>query len=484
MVEVNFDGLVGPTHHFAGLAHGNQASTQHRGAVSNPRAAALEGLAKMETVAALGAPAAVLPPPMRPRLDILATLGFGSRPAQSLAAAPDALLSSVYSASAMWRANAATITPSADAQIGAQDARCHLSVANLTTHFHRALEASETLDLLREVFFDEAFFAVHAPLPAHGTFGDEGAANHTRLVTSQGALHLFVHGDGPNLPTRYPARHTHAASAAIARRHGLAPEQVLHLQQAPAAIDAGVFHNDVIAVGHERWLFAHEAAFAEGEAAFETIRGRCGPDLHLEVVRSGELSLEEAVRCYLFNSQLITPQALPRAIAEMSPQQVTKGDATSETQVIPSATLPAVTRDAAQQVASTPDAPRAHGVSSAAPHLVAPSECAESPAVQALVRRWLDSGALSGVTYVNLRESMWNGGGPACLRLRVPLTAKECECLPPNVWLTPARAAHLRAAISTHYRDRLALADLRDPAFAQEAAEAHAAVRDAWASSL
>ncbi len=447
MVEVNFDGLVGPTHHFAGLAYGNEASTRHRGAASNPRAAALEGLAKMEIVAAIGAPAALLPPPPRPRLDVLATLGWGGPPARSLAAAPDALVSAIYSASAMWRANAATVTPSTDATAcHGSVGRCQLSVSNLTTHFHRSLEASETLQLLREIFADAELFAVHEPLPAHAMFGDEGAANHTRLLTSAGALHLFVHGDGQGRPMRYPARHTQAASAAIARRHGLTPEQVLHLQQAPAAIDAGVFHNDVIAMGHERWFFAHEAAFAEGEAAFAAIQTRCGPELHLEVVRSSALSLQEAVRTYLFNSQLITPHSVANV----------------------------------QRPAPNPHATSTANTSSVAPHLVAPSECAESHAVQALVHRWLDTGALSGVTYVNLRESMWNGGGPACLRLRVPLNAMECASLPPHVWLTPTRAARLRAAISAHYRDRLALPDLRDPAFAQEAVAAHAAIRDAW----
>jgi succinylarginine dihydrolase len=54
--EVNFDGLVGPTHNYAGLARGNLASMRNKGKISNPRQAALEGLAKMKCLADLGVP--------------------------------------------------------------------------------------------------------------------------------------------------------------------------------------------------------------------------------------------------------------------------------------------------------------------------------------------------------------------------------------------------------------------------------------------
>ncbi|EAP0071555.1 succinylarginine dihydrolase, partial [Salmonella enterica subsp. enterica serovar Stanley] len=45
--EVNFDGLVGLTHHYAGLSFGNEASTRHRFQMSNPRLAVKQGLLKM-----------------------------------------------------------------------------------------------------------------------------------------------------------------------------------------------------------------------------------------------------------------------------------------------------------------------------------------------------------------------------------------------------------------------------------------------------
>lgn len=44
--ELNMDGLVGPTHNYAGLAPGNIASLNYASVASNPQAAALQGLKK------------------------------------------------------------------------------------------------------------------------------------------------------------------------------------------------------------------------------------------------------------------------------------------------------------------------------------------------------------------------------------------------------------------------------------------------------
>ncbi|HAU21694.1 MAG TPA: succinylarginine dihydrolase, partial [Erythrobacter sp.] len=41
LVEINFDGIVGPSHNYAGLSLGNLAATSHAGDISYPRAAAL-----------------------------------------------------------------------------------------------------------------------------------------------------------------------------------------------------------------------------------------------------------------------------------------------------------------------------------------------------------------------------------------------------------------------------------------------------------
>jgi hypothetical protein len=140
-IETNFDGLVGPTHNYAGLSEGNLASGLHAKRVSCPRAAALQGLAKMEAVAALGLPQGFLPPHERPAMWLLREAGFaGSDEAVLAAAARDnqLLLARCCSASAMWTANAATVTPSKDSG----DGRVHMTVANLRTMPHRAIEDS------------------------------------------------------------------------------------------------------------------------------------------------------------------------------------------------------------------------------------------------------------------------------------------------------------------------------------------------------
>src|SRR4051794_41421658 len=83
-LEVNFDGIVGPTHNYAGLSFGNVASQAHGGSVSHPREAALQGLAKMKFLHDLGVRQAVLPPQPRPDLGTLRRLGFGGSDADLL----------------------------------------------------------------------------------------------------------------------------------------------------------------------------------------------------------------------------------------------------------------------------------------------------------------------------------------------------------------------------------------------------------------
>ena len=110
--EVNFDGLVGPTHNYAGLALGNVASMRHGGLEANPREAALQGLAKMKSLMDAGYAQGVLPPQQRPDLGALRALGFSGSDERVLArAAGEApqILRAVCSASSMWTANAATV---------------------------------------------------------------------------------------------------------------------------------------------------------------------------------------------------------------------------------------------------------------------------------------------------------------------------------------------------------------------------------------
>jgi succinylarginine dihydrolase len=456
-LEVNFDGLVGPTHNYAGLSPGNLASQENRGAASNPRAAALEGLAKMKLLMDLGLDQAVLPPHPRPDIAALRRLGFTGSEAQVLgdaACTEPALLAMASSASPMWAANAATVSPSADTG----DGRLHLTPANLASNAHRALETPVTAALLRAIFPNTELFAHHDPLPAGLHFADEGAANHTRLCANadgaedagagagdesrvsglashvsgsavRGAsdnpgVELFVYdraGHGGST-TRHPTRHTAEASAAIARLHRLSPARVVFAQQNPAAIDAGVFHNDVIAVGHRDLLLCHELAWVDQPRVLAELRGRfvetCGQPLRIIEVPAARLPLADAVSTYLFNSQLLT---LPEG---------------------------------------------GMGILCAA-------ECAEHPRTADLLTEWAAPGGhFKWVRYVNVRQSMRNGGGPACLRLRIVLTPQHRRRAHPGVFLTPALYDQLTTWVRQRYRDQLTFADLADPHLLRESRQA------------
>ena len=418
-VEANFDGLVGPTHNYAGLAHGNVASAKNAQLPSNPREAALQGLAKMRALAALGLAQGVLPPQERPHIPTLKALGFTGRDAEVLAKASreaPGLLAAASSASSMWTANAATVSPSADTA----DGTVHFTPANLASHLHRSLEPATTARALAATFRDARHFTHHAPLPATPAMGDEGAANHTRLCADYGArgVELFVYGAGTEAepkPQKYPARQTRAATEAVARLHGLSAQTALHAQQNPAAIDAGVFHNDVIAVGNRELLFAHEDAFLAPDALFATLKARL-PGVRIVQVPRAAVSVAEAVSSYLFNSQLV---CLPGQ----------KGHA-----------------------------------------LICAQECEENPRVWAHIQQLIADPhcPIEAVRVFDLRQSMHNGGGPACLRLRVVLNSDELAAANSQSWITPEKADALEAWVRAHYRDRLVFDDLADPALLDE----------------
>ncbi len=435
--EWNLDGLPGPTHNYAGLSYGNLASTRSRGSISHPRAAALEGLAKMKLVADLGIPQAILPPQIRPDLAMLRALGFeGSEKEIVLNAhrADPALLTSCYSSSAMWAANAATVSPSSDAA----DRKPHITPANLVSRFHRSLEATQTAAQLRSIFDPETGFAHHAALTCSPLLADEGAANHTRLCAAfdQPGVQLFVYGrDGFDdeseasapPPTRYPARHTLQASQAIARLHKLDPNAVVFARQSAIAIDAGVFHNDVIAVGNQNVLLYHAQAFVEEDRVIgqlqQCFQRICGQKLILLRIDSAEMSLAAAVKTYFFNSQLLT---LPNGMMT----------------------------------------------------LIAPIECQEDIIAQTTIGRLLFSGGpIKSVHYVDLRQSMQNGGGPACLRLRMVLTEREQSAMHPGVIFNEALYGKLVPWVNSFYRNQLSPDDLSDPRLLVESREAHSSLQ-------
>ncbi len=406
--EINFDGIVGPSHNYAGLSLGNIASASHKGDASHPRAAALQGIAKMRANLALGLPQGFLLPLPRPNRGLL----------RAVAAGPGdrALIAAAWSASSMWTANAATVSPAPDTA----DGRCHLTPANLVTMLHRGQEWRDTQAQLRIAFADERFFAVHDAVPP--SFGDEGAANHMRLCHAHDApgVEVFVYGRPGG---RFPARQHEQASQAVARLHGLDPAASVFIEQNPEAIEGGAFHNDVVAVANGRVLFTHARAFADQQGAYGAIRAAF-PALEVVEVPEAAVSLAEAIRTYLFNAQLLT---LPGGVMA----------------------------------------------------LVVPGECRESESVW----RWCEgmvasNGPIRRVIPVDVRQSMANGGGPACLRLRVvadPATVDQ------RFLLDEAKAQRIEAMIAKMWPERIEPAQIGEDALARQVKDARAALLGALA---
>jgi len=386
--EINFDGIVGPSHNYAGLSLGNIASASHKGDSSYPRAAALQGIAKMRgNLARLGVQGFLLPLP-RPNDGLLRALAVDQ-------SAERALLAAAWSASSMWTANAATVSPAPDTA----DGKCHFTPANLVTMVHRAQEWPDTKRQLEIAFGNREYFTVHDAVPP--SFGDEGAANHMRLCAGHGdaGVEVFVYGERGG---RFPARQHIEASRAVARLHRLDPARTVFVEQNPAAIEAGAFHNDVVAVANENVIFAHELAFADRQGAYDAMR-KAFPALQVVEVPDSAVSLAEAIKTYLFNAQLVT---LPEG-----------------------------------------------GMA-----LIVPEECRESKAVWNWCEAMMASnGPIRQVIPVDVRQSMANGGGPACLRLRV---VADPSAVDPRFLLDETKAARIESVIAANWPEQIDPADL------------------------
>jgi succinylarginine dihydrolase len=407
LVEINFDGIVGPSHNYAGLSLGNLASQRNAGEVSQPRAAALQGIDKMRANIALGFAQGIFLPQPRPDRDWLGELGT------TFEDADPALAANALSASAMWAANAATVSPAPDTA----DGKCHLTVANLRTMPHRSHEWPWTLAQLKLAFSGDAFL-VHGPVPP--AFGDEGAANHMRLTAAHGepGVEVFVYGvsGGP-----FPARQHIEASKAIARRHRLDPERTIFAQQSEEAIAAGAFHNDVVAVANERVLFAHEKAFADKDGLLAQLE-KLVPGFEYVEVAEAEVPLGDAVRSYLFNGQLVSP-----------PDKQTT--------------------------------------------LVAPTECRETLSVWSWIERHIaGNGPIRRAEIVDVRQSMANGGGPACLRLRVVADPASVD---PRFLVDERKLDEIAEVVRTHWPVEVDNADLKNAALISDIESARAALLDA-----
>ncbi len=408
LVEINFDGIVGPSHNYAGLSMGNLASSRNAGAVSHPRAAALQGVEKMRQNLGMGLRQGIFLPQRRPDSDWLASLGH-----QGDDGLEPPIRAAAMSASSMWAANAATVSPSPDTR----DARCHLTVANLMTMPHRAHEWPETLAQLRIAFANPAF-AIHGPVPA--PFGDEGAANHMRLCKAHDApgVEVFVYGVKGGA---FPARQHIEASKAVARLNGVTSP--LFVAQSEEAIAAGAFHNDVVAVANEQVLFAHEQAFADKDSFYADLCDRL-PEVEIVEVPAAIVSLADAISSYLFNAQLVS-------------------------------------------------LPGSEGMA-----LILPTEAQGN----ARVWGWLEqlvagNGPIRRLVPVDVRESMANGGGPACLRLRV---VADPATIDPRFLVDHPKLDAISGIIATCWPREIEAGDLASPALTADISRA----RQALASAL
>ncbi len=409
LVEINFDGIIGPSHNYAGLSPGNIASANNAGAASEPRAAALQGVEKMRANLRLGLAQGFFMPLDRPNKAWLSGL------ATDMESADPHIKAAAFSASSMWAANAATISPAPDTA----DGRCHLSAANLITMAHRSHEWTGTLAQLKLAFADPQHFAVHPPVPP--PYGDEGAANHMRLCPSHGesGLEIFVYGKsgGP-----FPARQHLEASKAVARAHKLAPERTLFIQQSEIAIAAGAFHNDVVAVANEHVLFTHEQAFEEPDAAYAAIH-KAMPSAQIIVVPADRVSLSDAVQSYLFNAQLVT-------------------------------------------------LPGGQGMA-----LILPTEAQNNQRVWSWLSEMIQgNGPIRQLVPVDVRQSMANGGGPACLRLRV---VADPHTVDPRFIADEGKLDNIAAIIAAHWPETITPDQLGDSGLIAQVQAARRALLEA-----
>ena len=413
--EINSDGLIGPTHNYAGLSQGNLASQKHLNKTSNPKAAALQGLDKMRLIMDQGIPQGFFLPHERPHLKTLRALGFSGTDEDIINRATKQnplLLKNVYSASSMWAANAATFSPSIDSY----DQNIHITPANLNTMFHRSIEHEFTKTQLELMFGGVAI--VHDPIENISGYGDEGAANHLRVSEQhlKSGFQIFVYGSSAfEVHQGMITRQAEEISKAVSIMHQLDPDRVLFLKQNEQAINAGSFHNDIVSLANEEVFIFHQEAFAdrvELERILHHLKDHVKGFHPIEIL-SEDISLDDLVSSYLLNSQLITVKN--NEMMMLLPEEVQNH-----------------------------------------------SNC----------MRWLEeiksSSPIKHIEFVDIRQSMMNGGGPACLRFKITVNNDEFNQINEKFLLTPKKLMDLRVLVTKHYRDTLNPADLLDNNLVQE----------------
>ena len=416
MPEVNFDGLIGPTHNYSGLSEGNNASKENYSSPSNPKKAALQGIKKAETLISYGSQQGFFLPHERPFIPGLKKLGFNGTDEEILSLAfrhSKVLLNNFSSASSMWAANAATISPSPDTQ----DNKIHLTPANLNSMFHRSIETEFTYQQCK-IIFPKEYFEIHNPAVSISGYGDEGAANHLRISKSDNekGFEIFVYGEsGFKIDKTLVKRQALEVSRSIAINHKLDMENTFFLQQKHQAIEEGSFHNDIVSLSNKNVFIAHEDAFQNRDdlkKMLNILESKIDNFQYIEISNS-EIPLKDIISSYLLNSQLIT-------------------NVDNEMQ------------------------------------LILPDEVKEYDNCLSWLDKLKQISDVKLFDYVDIRQSMMNGGGPACLRLRVILNDEELESLNQNFLMNNERLESIKLLIEKEYRDVLYPDDLKDPSLLDE----------------
>ena len=416
MPEVNFDGLIGPTHNYSGLSEGNNASKENYSSPSNPKKAALQGIKKAETLISYGSRQGFFLPHERPFIPGLKKLGFNGTDEEILSLAfrhSKVLLNNFSSASSMWAANAATISPSPDTQ----DNKIHLTPANLNSMFHRSIETEFTYQQCK-IIFPKEYFEIHNPAVSISGYGDEGAANHLRISKSDNekGFEIFVYGEsGFKIDKTLVKRQALEVSRSIAINHKLDMENTFFLQQKHQAIEEGSFHNDIVSLSNKNVFIAHEDAFQNRDdlkKMLNILESKIDNFQYIEISNS-EIPLKDIISSYLLNSQLIT-------------------NVDNEMQ------------------------------------LILPDEVKEYDNCLSWLDKLKQISDVKLFDYVDIRQSMMNGGGPACLRLKVILNDEELESLNQNFLMNNERLESIKLLIEKEYRDVLYPDDLKDPSLLDE----------------
>jgi succinylarginine dihydrolase len=167
-------------------------------------------------------------------------------------------------------------------------------------------------------------------------------------------------------------------------------------------------------------LFAHEKAFADRDRVASECE-RLFPDVQLVEVPASEVPVADAVSSYLFNAQLVSPP---------------DGETT----------------------------------------LIVPSEARETASVWSWLQRHVaGNGPIRNLVVVDVRQSLANGGGPACLRLRV---AADPATVDPRFLVDEAKLDRIAAVIEQSWPAEIHSSELQDPKVVAAIESARASLYD------